>query len=82
MNARRRSFGLGLLALLLFQGLARSLAVETNAPVEAKLPPQPWHVADICGRFASPLPHFESLDVAVTIDHDVSMSVHLYLKLP
>jgi hypothetical protein len=82
MNARRMSFGLGMLALLLIQGLVRSIAAETNAPVEAKLPPQQWHLADSWGRFSSPPPPFEPLDVEVTIDHDVSTNVNLYLKLP
>ncbi len=54
----------------------------TNAldkPVPARLPPQPWHLADVWWTFESATPHFESLDLDVTIDCDVSTNVNLYI---
>lgn len=41
--------------------------------------PQPWHLADIWWDFAQPTPHFESLDIDVTIDRDVPSTVNLYV---
>jgi hypothetical protein len=43
------------------------------------LPRQPWHVADIWWHFENATPHFESLDMDVTIDRDVSTNVNLYI---
>lgn len=63
---------LGMLAATGFQSL------EVRAE-EAKLPRQPWHTADIWWNFAEKTPHFESLDIDVTIDRDVSTNVNLYI---
>jgi hypothetical protein len=43
------------------------------------LPRLPWHVADIWWHFENATPHFQSLDVDVTIDRDVSTNVNLYI---
>ena len=53
-------------------------AEETNTA--KKLPHLPWHVADIWWHFENPTPHFESLDMDVTIDCDVSTNVNLYIS--
>ena len=54
---------------------------ETNSTVaEAKLPPQPWHLADIWWTFENETPHFESLEMDVTIDHDVPATCNLYVS--
>lgn len=72
--------------ILLFAGLIAldlSAATGTNeAPTAAprRLPPQPWHVADVWWSFAEPTPHFESLEMDVTIDRDVPSTVNLYVS--
>jgi hypothetical protein len=40
-------------------------AAETDTPTAPphRLPPQPWHVADVWWSFAEPTPHFESLEM-------------------
>ncbi|HLX59936.1 MAG TPA: hypothetical protein VKX17_01520 [Planctomycetota bacterium] len=53
---------------------------EDPAPASKKLPPQPWHLADIWWDFAAPTPHFETLDIDVTIDRDVPSTVNLYVS--
>lgn len=53
-------------------------AAETNAP-SARLPRQPWHVADLWWSFENSTPHFTSLDIDVTIDRDVPETVNLYI---
>ncbi len=53
-------------------------ADESATPVP-KLPPLPWHVADVWWELESPTPHFESLDIDVTIDRDVPSTVNLYI---
>jgi hypothetical protein len=40
---------------------------------------QPWHLADIWWNFDAPTPHFESLDIDVTIDRDVPSTCNLYV---
>ncbi len=55
------------------------IAADTNQPAPAALPPQPWHLADIWWTFENPTPHFESLDLDVTIDRDVGTNVNLYV---
>ncbi len=45
-----------------------------------KLTPLPWHVADIWWHFKDATPHFESLDMDVTIDRDVPSTVNLYVS--
>jgi hypothetical protein len=67
-----------MLTVVLFQGL-ELCAAETNAAVK-KLPPLPWHMADIWWTFAEKTPHFESLDMEVTIDRDVATNVNLYIS--
>lgn len=68
---------LGTFALAFFQPVELCAADATNGAV--KLPRQPWHLADLWWRFAEPTPHFESLDMDVTIDRDVSTNVNLYI---
>lgn len=58
---------------------AATQAQSQPVPV-AKLPPLPWHMADIWWHFQSPTPHFESLDIDVTIDRDVPENVNLYIS--
>ena len=58
--------------------VATARADESPAP--PKLPPLPWHVADVWWKFAEPTPHFESLDIDVTIDRDVPLTVNLYVS--
>ncbi len=70
---------IGILATALFQSLEVCGAAETNAPAKT-LPKQPWHVADVWWQFAEKTPHFESLDMDVTIDRDVSTNVNLYIS--
>ena len=57
-------------------------ADQTNAAANPprRLPPQPWHLADVWWSFEEPTPHFESLEVDVTIDRDVPSSVNLYVS--
>ncbi len=60
--------------------LATLFAATTNDPSTPKrLPPQPWHLADVWWTFENPTPHFESLDLDVTIDRDVATNVNLYI---
>ncbi len=47
--------------------------------VPAKLPPQPWHMADIWWTFEQPTTNFDSLEVEVTIDRDVPATCNLYI---
>ena len=65
-----------MLCFAMFAVAAR--AAETNTT--KTLPHQPWHVADIWWNFTEPTPHFESLDIDVTIDRDVSTNVNLYIS--
>ena len=56
-------------------------ATATNSPTAPKrLPSQPWHTADIWWTFEAPTPHFESLEMEVTIDRDVPDTVNLYVS--
>jgi len=55
-------------------------AATTNPPAPRHLPPQPWHLAHVWWTFAQPTPHFESLEVDVTIDRDVPATVNLYVS--
>lgn len=55
-------------------------AADGDAQSDAKrLPKLPWHLADIWWTFESTTPHFESLDIDVTIDRDVPETVNLYI---
>jgi hypothetical protein len=72
-----RLLALGLLGALGLSGFAATGANDTPAP---KRPPrQPWHLADVWWTFEQPTPRFESLDLDVTIDRDVSTNVNLYI---
>jgi len=42
-----------------------------------KLPPLPWHVANVWWDFEKPVEHFTSLEVDVTIDRDVPEDYNL-----
>jgi len=55
------------------------VAQPADAPPPEKLPPQPWHLADIWWSFAETTPHFESLEVDVTIDREVPDTLNLYI---
>ncbi|MFM2168438.1 MAG: hypothetical protein RIS79_2809 [Verrucomicrobiota bacterium] len=44
------------------------------------LPPLPWHVANVWWDFEKPVEHFTSLEVDVTIDHDVPSDYNLYIS--
>ena len=59
--------------------LLATLALADEIP-PPKLPPLPWHVADVWWKFEEATPHFESLDVDVTIDRDVPSTVNLYVS--
>ena len=72
-----------LFPLLLLAGLSlrAGAADATNTPAAPKrLPGQPWHTADIWWTFAEPTPHFESLEMDVTLDRDVPDTVNLYVS--
>lgn len=45
-----------------------------------KLPPLPWHVANVWWDFEGPVKHFTSLEVDVTIDRDVPEEYNLYIS--
>jgi len=45
-----------------------------------RLPPQPWHLADVWWTFARPTTNFQSLEVDVTMDRDVPDTVNLYVS--
>lgn len=47
---------------------------------EEKLPPQPWHLADIWWTFENATTNFETLEVEVTIDRDVPATCNLYVS--
>lgn len=68
------------LVLVCAFSLNLTAATSTNdAPAPTRLPRQPWHLADVWWTFERPTPHFESLDLDVTIDRDVSTNVNLYI---
>jgi hypothetical protein len=46
-----------------------------------RLPPLPWHVANVWWDFEKPVEHFTSLEVDVTIDRDVPSDYNLYISL-
>ncbi|MEI8289982.1 MAG: hypothetical protein WCH99_10955 [Verrucomicrobiota bacterium] len=69
---------LAILIALLQVSPALLPAAETPAP--KPLPPPPWHLADIWWTFENPTPHFQSLEVEVTIDRDVPATINLYVS--
>lgn len=67
------------LALGLLCAAVRVDADTNSIAAQPKLPPQPWHLADIWWAFEEETPHFESLEVDVTIDRDVPSTCNLYI---
>ena len=61
-------------------GAAEAAAAGGGNAGAQKLPAQPWHVADLWWNFKEATPHFESLDVDVTLDRDVPTNVNLYVS--
>ena len=61
-------------------------AAEQPTPQEmaekagVKLPPSPWHVANIWWDFDGPVDDFTSLEMDVTIDRDISSKYNLYVS--
>jgi hypothetical protein len=53
---------------------------EMAAAAGVKLPPRPWHVANIWWDLAKPVEHFTSLEVDVTVDRDVPETYNLYVS--
>jgi hypothetical protein len=78
MNSIRQSnfWSATTLAFLLCGAIA-VLAADTK-PAD-RLPPLPWHLADVWWTFEETTPHFESLEVDVTIDRDVPDTFNLYI---
>jgi hypothetical protein len=70
-------FGLFLLTAVVLPGV--EVAATNTVPGANRLPRLPWHLADIWWTFDGPTPRFESLDLDVTIDRDVSTNVNLYI---
>ena len=52
---------------------------EMSAKLGLRLPPRPWHMADVLYSFQEPVANFEKLEVEVTIDRDVPDSYNLYV---
>jgi hypothetical protein len=77
---------LALLVLLLLPVATDTDPCEQDAPEKMakqlgiRLPPRPWHLANIWWDFEGPVPHFNSLEVDVTIDRDVPESYNLYIS--
>ena len=66
-------------------GRAEDLCQQPSPEVLAeaagvKLPPLPWHVANVWWDFEGPVEHFTSLEVDVTIDRDVPSDYNLYIS--
>lgn len=59
--------------------IGRTAVVADDGQAPAKLPPLPWHLADIWWTFEQPTTNFESLEVDVTIDRDVPDTFNLYI---
>ena len=64
----------------------QELSCEQPSPQEmadavgVKLPPSPWHVANIWWNFEKPVDKFESLEIDVTVDRDVPDTFNLYVS--
>jgi len=67
------------IAFLLLGAFSLVAATTNETPVPKKLPRLPWHLADVWWSFQEPTPHFESLDLDVTIDREVPSTVNLYI---
>jgi Domain of unknown function (DUF3472) len=69
-----------LIAILAVIGIAKPSSDSMAQAADEKLPPQPWHLADIWWAFENPTTNFETLDVDVTIDRDVPATCNLYVS--
>lgn len=67
------------LRLLLILPFAFSILHSASA-VEEKLPPQPWHLADVWWTFENVTTNFETLEVEVAVDRDVPATCNLYVS--
>ena len=76
MENKKIRTGLGWLLILHFA----FLILHSGFAAEAKLPPQPWHLADIWWTFENATPNFETLEVEVTVDRDVPATCNLYVS--
>ena len=81
----RRLLPLLLLAVTAMPALADDPCAQPSpqAMAEAlgvKLPPRPWHVANIWWTFQQPIEHFTSLEMDITIDRDVPDTYNLYIS--
>ena len=56
------------------------LILHSASAAEEKLPSQPWQRADIWWTFENSTPHFETLEVEVTVDRDVPATCNLYVS--
>ena len=63
-------------AIVVTLDLAAAVA-DDQTPL--KLPPLPWHLADVWWTFEQPTTNFESLEMDVTIDRDVPDTFNLYI---
>ena len=72
-------FRIAVAAVLLAANCLDLFAAEATNAAPKKLPRQPWHLADVWWSFESATPHFDSLDLDVTIDRDVPETVNLYI---
>ena len=80
-NLRWVSSGLFLLAVITrLAGAAAPSSAPTTNPADALAWPQPWHMLDQWWTFQKPIPHFQSLSVDVTIDHDIPSDMNLYVS--
>ena len=59
---------------------AQSSPAEMAKAAGVTLPKSPWHVANIWWDFNSPVEHFTSLEMDVTIDRDVPSTYNLYVS--
>jgi len=53
---------------------------EMAEAVGARLPPRPWHVANVWWNFESEIEDFTSLEIDITIDRDVPDTYNLYVS--
>lgn len=72
-------------ALLTATALAEDPAAQPSPEVMAAsagvtLPRLPWHVANIWWNFEKPVEKFQSLEVDITIDRDISTDYNLYIS--
>ena len=49
------------------------------AKLGIRLPPRPWHMADVWWNFPKTTPNFKKLEVEVTIDRDIPDTYNLYV---